>query len=193
MENQPLVAIERFDTGTASHAAIAELDDIFFSASSTQQFASEQARSEFRERWLGSYLSSDKDDTFVAVTGTGRIVGYLVGSLRDPAHDPRHAALGYFTAFAPMTGRYPAHLHINVASQYRSAGVGARLIEAFAAHAASRGAPGMHVVTGKGMRNVGFYLRNGFALVGEAGWNGRTVVMLARSLSPLSPGGNLLS
>lgn len=43
------------------------------------------------------------------------------------------------------------------------------------------------------MRNVGFYVRNGFALVGEAGWNGRTVVMLARSLSPLSPGGNLLS
>lgn len=40
----------------------------------------------------------------------------------------------------------------------------------------------MHVVTGKGMRNVGFYERNGFAPLAEAEWNGKVVVMLGRAL-----------
>lgn len=163
---------------------IAELDDIFFESSATRDFPSEEAKSAFRERWLGSYLTHDKDCSFLALTDTGSVVGYLVGSLTDPALDQRYAALGYFTTFAPWTARYPAHLHINVASQYRSCGLGARLIGAFAAHAASFGAPGMHVVTGKGMRNVQFYVKNGFDCVAEAEWNGRTVVMLARKLAP---------
>ncbi len=112
----------------------------------------------------------------------GNVVGYLVGALSDPAPDPRHADLGYFRAFADMTRLYPAHLHLNIAPQHRSAGLGARLIAAFAAHAAARGAEGMHVCTGKGMRNVGFYLTNGFTELAETDWNSRTIVMLGRRL-----------
>jgi hypothetical protein len=40
----------------------------------------------------------------------------------------------------------------------------------------------MHVVTGEGMRNVGFYLRRGFLQRACAQWNGRVVVFLAREL-----------
>ena len=58
--------------------------------------------------------------------------------------------------------RFPAHLHINLAAAFRSQGIGAQLIEAFAGHAKRAGAPGMHAVTGKGMRNVRFYIRCGF-------------------------------
>lgn len=162
---------------------VTDLDFIFYGASATQEFASEEARTTFRERWLGSYLTHDVNEAFLALTPAGRVAGYLVGALRDPAHDPRHATLGYFRNFAPWTQAYPAHLHINIAPQHRSAGLGARLIEAFAAHAKARGAPGMHVVTGMGLRNVGFYLRNGFAELTEAPWNGHTVVMLGRKLA----------
>lgn len=160
-----------------------DLNDIFFAASGTKNFDSDAAKTAFRERWLGSYLTVNTEETFIASSEGGRVAGYLVGALNDPARDPRHAALGYFATFATWTALYPAHLHVNVALQYRSAGIGARLIEAFAAHARSKGAPGMHVVTGKGLRNVDFYLRNGFESVAEAPWNSGTVVMLGRKLT----------
>jgi ribosomal protein S18 acetylase RimI-like enzyme len=169
-----------------SDALLAELDSIFFGASATQVFDTPAARAAFRERWLGSYLKLDKNEVILALTTEDRLAGYLVGSLRDPACDPRHASLTYFRELAPHTCNFPAHLHINVATQHRSMGIGARLIEAFCHHAAARGAPGVHVVTGQGMRNIGFYLRNGFAELAEAPWNGRTVVMLGRRL-PVAP------
>jgi hypothetical protein len=40
----------------------------------------------------------------------------------------------------------------------------------------------MHVVTGKGMRNVGFYTRLGFTERAAADWNGRTILFLGREL-----------
>ena len=63
-------------------------------------------------------------------------------------------------------------------------GCGARLSEGFAAHAAKAGAPGTHVVKGKGMRNIAFYLRNGFTVVQEVDWQGRALLMLGRRLAP---------
>ena len=179
--NQRTIRIVTWSSIVASHATIAGLDTIFYAASGTQTFPSDSARAAFRERWLGSYLTYEPSEAFLAIDRDGSVAGYLVGALRDPVLDQRHADLGYFQDFAHVTPRYPAHLHVNVASQYRSAGLGARLVEAFAAHAQARGAPGVHVVTGQGMRNVGFYLRNGFVEVAEAPWNGRTVVMLGRT------------
>ena len=180
--NQSDVSITRWAESEISHALLNDLTDIFFAASGTQQFASAAVKAAFRERWLGSYLSVNPNETFIAVGSDGRAAGYLVGALDDPATDPRHAALGYFHNFAPWTARYPAHLHINIAARYRSAGIGARLIETFAALARSYGAPVMQVVTGQGMRNVGFYMRNGFETIADAPWNSGTVVMLGRKL-----------
>ena len=181
--NQSGVSIIRSPDSGFSHAILEGLDDIFFSSSGTQSFASPEARAAFRERWLGSYLIENSKECFVAIDSASRPAGYLVGALRDPANDPRLADLTYFQAFKDWTRFFPAHLHINVAAQHRSSGIGARLIEAFAAHACAQRVPGMHVVTGKGMRNVGFYERNGFELLAEAPWKSGTVVMLGRSLA----------
>lgn len=176
------VAILRLTESDFSHAMEAKLDEIFFEASATQSFASPEARAAFRERWLGSYLTIDLDHSFVAVTSKGEAVGYLVGALADPARDPRYADLGYFRDFAHLTPNYPAHLHINVAAQHRSHGLGARLIDAFAVHARARNVPGMHICTGQGARNIRFYEANGFHELAQSGWNRRTIVMLGRRL-----------
>lgn len=165
-----------------SHARIAHLDAIFFEASATQSFTGAQARSAFRQAWLGDYLAYDSEHIFIALAADGAVVGYVVGALDDPAGQPRYSELTYFQALADHTRRFPAHLHINVATRYRSFGIGARLIEAFAAHARAKRVGGVHVITGKGMRNVGFYLSCGFAEIAEAPWKGRTVVMLGRDL-----------
>ena len=71
---------------------------------------------------------------------------------------------------------------MNCATSWRSKGVGAALVERFCGDAAAAGSPGVHIVTGQGMRNVRFYERLGFAYQGRALYNGTTVVLLGREL-----------
>ena len=186
IENIPMkqidVRIVRYCEVRRSRAILAGLDSIFFAASATTNFASTAQRTEFRQRWLGNYLLHRPQEAFLALDSDDSPAGYLVGSLVDPASDPLQAGLDYFQSLAPQTRHYPAHLHVNLAEQYRSHGVGTKLVEAFCTHASARGAPGVHIVTGQGMRNVGFYQRCGFVEVGQAPWQGRTLVMLGRGL-----------
>lgn len=159
----------------------AELDRIFFEASSTRSFESEKLRAEFRWRWLGRFLDHSARHAFLAL-GPGRsVAGYIVGSLSDPA-DPLDPELPFYARFAEQTRIYPAHLHINLAPQHRSRGTGARLIAVFGANASRFGARGMHLVTSRGARNIRFYERCAFTEVASTDWNGRELVMLARPL-----------
>ena len=136
----------------------------------------------FRERWLGRYLAHDPGLVIVALDEAGGVVGYLVGSLEDPARTRRFADIGYFATFADLTARYPAHLHINVSRDWRNAGLGARLVARFLADARAAGVPGVHVVTGSASRNRAFYERAGFRAAGLTSWHGQEVVFLARDL-----------
>ena len=163
---------------------LAQIEAIFFEASANPP-APGPERDAFRERWLGRYLQGGTDVLLVALAGEDTVAGYLVGALEDPALQERFADIGYFRAdFAGLTRRYPAHLHINLAETFRSQGIGARLIEAFADIVRQTGAPGMHVVTGRAMRNVRFYQRCGFVACGSTMWNGRELAFLGRSLPP---------
>ena len=174
----PLQSVER------NAALLAALDRIMFESSATRTFATPAEQARFRERWLGRYLDRHPEHAFLALTAEGRAAGYLVGAIEDPALDPHWWELSYTRDFAPLTARFPAHLHINLAPQFRSLGIGVMLIEAFADHASRHGAAGVHVVTGAQARNVGFYLRNGFAPLAHTAWNGRPLVLLGRPLAP---------
>src|SRR5262245_8419497 len=179
------VTIQALEGGQIEPDLAAQIDAIFFEASSRQDFASTEERAAFRGRWLGRYLKGGTDVALVACDRNGTVAGYLVGAVHDPAGQERFADIGYFrTAFRALCRHYPAHLHINLAPAFRSRGIGARLIEAFASHAAATGAPGMHVVTAKAARNVGFYTRCGFNELGATCWNTRDVVFLGRPLGP---------
>ena len=161
---------------------LAQVEAIFFEASANPPAAGPE-RDDFRERWLGRYLQHETDVLLVALAGEDTVAGYLVGALADPALQARFADIGYFRAdFAGLTRRFPAHLHINLARHFRSQGIGARLIEAFAEIARQAGAQGLHVVTGRAMRNVRFYQRCGFVERGSTMWNGRELVFLGRHL-----------
>lgn len=139
-----------------------DVDHVFFTSSQTQSFDSDEARAAFRERWLGRYLRHFPEYAWIARDPRGRAVGYVVGSVADPAHDPLFSDLPFVGPFGAASARYPAHLHINLAEGWRSKGIGKLLIDAFAEAARRAGAPGVHVVTQRGVRNVGFYLANGF-------------------------------
>lgn len=161
----------------------AELDAIFFAASATQVFAGPASRAAFRERWLGRYLVVDAAHAFVAIDADRRVAGYLVGCLDDPARLARFADQVPVRTFAALSASFPAHLHINLVPQARNRGLGQRLIETFAAHAISYGAPGVHVVTGARSRNVRFYQRCGFEQVGRHSNEASDMVFLGRRLN----------
>jgi GNAT superfamily N-acetyltransferase len=174
------VIVEPYGVRPCSQARQGDLDRIFFTSSATQQFSGPAERAAFRERWLGRYLRVDPGHAFVAIDGGDRIVGYVIGCIDDIARLARFADLASARQFSGASARYPAHLHINVDEGARSLGIGARLIEAFAAHCVAHGAPGMHVVTGASSRNVRFYARCGFAEVARIGSGGGDKVFLAR-------------
>ncbi len=176
------VIIRRYETLDADARLSAGLDAVFFAASNTKSFAGEAARSAFRQRWLGRYLQADPRWAYVALNESGTVVGYLVGSIDDPARTPRFADLAYFSHFAHLTPRYPAQLHVNVAEDYRGAGLGGRLIEAFVEDLRAAGIGGVHAVTSKGARNAGFYERQGFRELASSGSGVGEVVFLARDI-----------
>jgi GNAT superfamily N-acetyltransferase len=159
-----------------------QIDAIFFEAS-VPKFEPGAERDAFRERWLGRYLRGGTDVVLLALAGEDTVAGYLVGALDDPTRQERFADIGYFRAhFGDLTRHFPAHLHVNLAEAFRNRGIGARLVETFAEAARQAGAPGMHVVTGRGMRNVRFYERCGFVERGCAPWKSGEVVFLGRHL-----------
>jgi GNAT superfamily N-acetyltransferase len=181
----PDVTINRWTDVAASpnrDRVIADVDSVFFSSSARQSFADDAERRAFRDKWLGRYLAHYPDFALVALDEAGHAVGYVAGSPHDPARDPLFADLAFFQAFATLTPRYPAQLHVNLAAASRGQGLGARLVDAFAGLARAAGAPGMHVVTVRGMRNAGFYLANGFVERGSVLQDGRDLTFLGRDL-----------
>ncbi len=181
--SHPAVAIRRWDEIADKEQLSAALDAIFFEASGTKSFASNEARAAFRERWLSRYFIQHPRWAYLALTSSGTLVGYLVGAINE--------ATG-FEDFAGVAQQFPAHLHVNLAPHYRSRGIGAQLIEAFAVDAARAGAIGMHVVTSVDARNVLFYERIGFSERARTTVNGRELAFLGRVLhadgaDPLGP------
>lgn len=177
------VSIERyFDAGPRA-TVDQEIEAVFLEAAGSRTFETDEARLAFRERWLMRYLTHFPGEAFVARVPGGSVIGYLTGCLDDPAKHALFADIPYFADFASLTGRFPAHLHINLTAGYRGGGIGRRLIEAFASHAAERGAPGMHAVTADGVRNNGFYLDCGFKRAATTQWNGKLIAFFARRLS----------
>ena len=180
--SDPACRLVQLETPERHPVLVAQVEAIFWQTSA-RTFAPGPERDAFRERWLGRYMLGGSDVVLLALVGNDTVAGYLVGALENPAEQARFADIGYFrTDFAHLTPRFPAHLHINLAADFRSRGIGAQLIEAFAARARRAGAPGMHAVTGKGMRNLRFYARCGFVERATALWNGREIVFLGREL-----------
>ncbi|MBL8564538.1 MAG: GNAT family N-acetyltransferase [Hyphomicrobiaceae bacterium] len=184
MPNPHAIVFRRASEIESLETIRSDLDAIFYESSLTKTFPSDAVRAAFRERWLGRYLDFAPELFHLAfadrAVGDERVVGYLAGALDDPAQTERYRDIGYFPRLSEWTARFPAHLHINVASSARSLGIGQALIERFVGDVAAAGLPGVHVVTGAMSRNVGFYRRNGFTSAHEFDWQGVPLVFLGR-------------
>jgi len=133
--------------------------DIFFASAARTSFTDEDERRRFLDRWTGWYLSAGVEWVRLAIGADGQIEGYLTGCPDSAAATALFDTIPRYRLFADLFPRFPAHLHVNVAPIARGRGVGAELVNAFAGEVGA----GVHVVTGPGARNVGFYARNGFS------------------------------
>jgi GNAT superfamily N-acetyltransferase len=176
------VTLRRYAELVSTPDISAGLDSVLFGASNVKTFASDDARAEFRERWLGRYLTHEPGLAWLALSPSGGVAGYVVGSHDDPALNVRFGDIPYFATFKDLTRRFPAHLHVNLQPEARGSGLGSMLVRHFCLDAAQADVAGVHVVTGRGARNVAFYNRNGFHEHGCTGEAGREVVFLGRTL-----------
>ena len=144
------------------------------------------AAAQFQALWLGQYLENERDLVFLATSAAADrellVAGYIVGCRIDPARSQRFAALSYFRDFAALTADYPAHLHVNLDAHDRGRRIGERLVETLAAHLAAEGIHGLHVVTGRAQRNVGFYTRLGFRELARAPSGTGEVLFMGRAI-----------
>ncbi|HAZ12610.1 MAG: hypothetical protein A2X86_11570 [Bdellovibrionales bacterium GWA2_49_15] len=141
-----------------------QIETIFFQTSSVQQFASDQARDSFKDRWLTPYLTSQKSENLYSVwvaMDESTVVGYLTGHAQTALFRQVHDHLS-LSLFADLHDDYPAHLHINMAPNQQGKGLGASLISAYMQELQSHKICGVHLVTGPKARNTGFYRRQGF-------------------------------
>lgn len=168
----------------AAAKRLAAPDAVFFEASRTQAFASDDARAAFREFWLGQYLAMHPDLAFVARDDAGRCVGYAVAWPDDPNTTTRFDALSYLRAAVDLTARYPAHMHVNVGARSRGRRLGTHLVSQVCAALRRAEVAGVHVVTEVGARNIGFYEANGFSARASLVWDDRRLAFLARDLWP---------
>lgn len=74
----------------------------------------------------------------------------------------------------------PAHLHINVDADFRGAGIGRKLIEAFLASLREQAIPGVHLYCGPAP--LEFYRRVGFCELGAIDFNGAKIFAMGMNL-----------
>jgi GNAT superfamily N-acetyltransferase len=167
-----------------AHAAreLAEAEAIFWDSAGTTVFETAEARAAFRELWFGRYLEHVPGEFFLALGEDGDVRGYLAGALISDA--PPLPGPDYFALFpSELIAQFPAHIHVNIRADQRSAGLGAELVRAFAAHCRAAGLPGLHAVTAAGSGSAAFFEACGLKPRATANWRGRNLAFLARSIA----------
>jgi len=143
-------------------AAWPEIEAIFFASATRRDFADEAARRAFRAAWLDPYRAHWPDLIWIAREADGAVAGFLAGCRDSRAARSVLDRQPDFPLFADLFDLYPAHFHVNCRAERRGRGIGAALVAAFVAHCRTCIAPGVHLVTAAGARNVSFYRRQGF-------------------------------
>lgn len=161
---------------------VSEAETILFANAVTQDFASEQARADYRKLWFGRYIDHFPDEFFVVLDDGGSVLGYLAGSLvsnRPPLPGPDY----YAQLSANLIVEHPAHIHVNIRGDVRGEGLGSHLVEAFAVHSHERRCNGFHAVTALDSSAPRFFRSCRMKDLAEIMWNGRKLLMLGRKSS----------
>lgn len=159
---------------------IEEAAAIFWETANSRSFETLAAQNAYYRRWFGRYLETEPERFFLALDGSGSVIGYLAGC-SDTFSGAARAIAGDISFYTPASraelSRYPSHFHINVKPGRQGAGVGRRLVARLVQTLGEAGASGIHVVTGAQSRAVQFYEACGFQQVAQADPNIAVLVL----------------
>lgn len=161
-----------------------QVEAILLVSANPRRVAAEPSQAAFLDRWLTPYLADYPEQLLLALDEEqeGRVLGVLTGCPDSLGAEVFRDLHPYYRLFADLHSDYPAHFHINCHPDHRSRGVGSRLVRHFVTLCRGAGLPGVHLVTAPGVRNVGFYRRNGFSDAVERGESGRSYLFLGQRL-----------
>lgn len=162
-----------------------QIEEILLVSANPRRVADEASRSAFLARWLTPYLEAYPAQLLLALdeAGDGAVLGVLNGCLDSAGATVFRDLHPYYRLFADLYQAYPAHFHVNCDPDHRGRGVGRRLVQTFVALCRAAGLPGVHLVTAPGLRNVGFYRRNGFTEALERSEAGHSYLFLGQRLA----------
>jgi ribosomal protein S18 acetylase RimI-like enzyme len=165
-------------TDAPLEAAIRGAEAVFWETANTTTFETDEERSAFQWRYFGYYIEHAPEMTFVAydaggsgdgggavdtdTVATTAVLGYICGVADTRAHRELYEIAPHIAVFDDLYDRYPAHLHINLTATARGKGLGGALLRTIEERARNGRAPGIHLVTSVGARNVRFYRKNGY-------------------------------
>ena len=128
------------------------------------------------------YYKETYPDYFYAVYIDHHVRGYICGA-PDTSTDLFFADNHSYLALLKEELRiYPAHLHINLHSSNRGAGLGSLLIKRIEEALGKSKVRGLHIVTDAKARNISFYKSRGFIFTKELVFNKSTLVFMGKSL-----------
>lgn len=139
-------------------------------------------REEFLKRWLFQYLEKYPEYVFCALEKSALVTEVLGYILACPTvqRDFKNLDQKGLDLWQEFYCEYPAHLHINCAQSARGKGVGSKLLSCLELRLRERGVLGVHLVTAKGARNVGFYERNTYRILSEKELSGIPLLLLGK-------------
>lgn len=159
-------AVSELAAGEAARAYEAAVA-VFWETANTATFDDAESRRRFIRKYF-DYYWEEAPELFLLAGGVGdpaaggvrsAVLGYICGVADTGRHPDLYELSDHLPLFEDLYERYPAHLHINLTAASRGQGLGGRLIAAFEGRLS---APGLHLVTDAGARNVSFYRKNGF-------------------------------
>ncbi len=180
----PPLRIRAYSDLKTPEALRRQVEEILLVSANPRRVADESSRAAFLDRWLTPYLEAYPEQLLLALEEAedGQVLGVLNGCLDSHAATVFRDLHHYYRLFADLYQAYPAHFHVNCHPDHRGRGVGSRLVQAFVALCHDAGLPGLHLVTAPGLRNVGFYRRNGFNEAVERAEAGQSYLFLGQRL-----------
>lgn len=183
-DGPPEISIVRLDGLDGSRRAelIAGLEPIFYLNASRAEFASEDERRAFHDRWLGRYLRHYPEWFYFAVDADGVAAGYLAGCPDSAGAAGRFEDIPHYRRFSRCYAEFPAHLHCNVRVDLHGRGIGGALVARFADDCRTAGLRGFHAITATSSRAVRFYERCGMRAAMTLPMDGYSLVLLAKAV-----------
>lgn len=155
-----------------------DVKEVFFESSSVKSFSNSEEKESFYQKWLGEYIDQFGEYFFVATEGD-LFLGYIIGCPDSLGHpELKQPTVGIKEDYL----NFPAHLHINCHHRSRGKGIGGILLKALENQCRARGLKGLHLVTKRGEKNVGFYLKYGYHEVRSKLVNNVELLLLGKNL-----------